>query len=204
MDEPAVTSGPARPQGAESAEAEALLKLNDLSSSLSCTPELKEGLLEVLVAVIGLLGADKGNVQLLDAERGVLTIEVQKGFEQNFLDSFKQVSTVDDSACGRALRLRRPVIIEDTETDAGYARFRAAARAAGYRAVISSPIMGSDALPLGMISVHFASPHQPTEREMRLLTLYVRQAADFIQRCTASTAGCDKNLFRRLNASVET
>ena len=159
------------------------LWLSDLKFSLSQIRDLKEGLREVLAAVIELLGADKGNIQLLDAERGVLTIEVQQGFAQAFLDSFKRVSTVDDTACGRALRLRRTIVIQDTETDAGYAPFRAAARAANYRAVISSPIMASEVRALGMISVHFASPHQPTEQEKHLLHLYVGQAADFIQQC---------------------
>ena len=175
------TSRPAQATAAEIADPAALARLNDLSSRLSRTPELKEGLTDVLAAVIEMLGADKGNIQLYDAERGVLTIVVQSGFDPAFLESFKQVSTVDDTACGRALRLRRPIIIEDTDTDAGYVRYRAIARLAGYRAVISSPIMASEVLPFGMISVHFSSPHQPTEQDKRLLSLYVRDAADFIQ-----------------------
>lgn len=169
----------------DNAEAETLAKLGDLKFSLSHIAEFKEGLREILNSVIELLGADKGNIQLFDAETGLLTIEVQQGFAEAFLDSFKRVSTVDDTACGRALRLRRTIIIEDTEEDAGYARYRTVARSANYRAVISSPIMGSETLALGMVSVHFGSPHQPTEQDKHFLHLYVRQAAAFIQRCKA-------------------
>ena len=167
---------------AEKVQTESLARLNELSSRLSRIGELKEGLREILSAVIELLGAGKGNIQLLDRERGVLIIEVQCGFDRDFLDTFKQISAVDESACGRALRLRRFILIEDTETDRAYAPFRAAARAAGYRAVITAPIMRIDNLPLGMISAHFPSPHRLTEPEFHLLNLYVRRAAEFIQR----------------------
>ena len=187
MNDSGLTSRPTQRTAAKDAEAKTLAKLGDLKISLSHIGDLKKGLSEVLAAVIELLGADKGNIQLFDAQRGVLTIEVQEGFAKAFLDSFKRVSTVDDTACGRALRLRRSIVIEDTETDAGYAPFRAAARAANYRAVISSPIMASEVLALGMISVHFTAPHQPTEQDKHLLHLYVREAADFIQKCKVQT-----------------
>jgi GAF domain-containing protein len=167
---------------AEKVETESLTRLNELSSRLSRIGELNEGLREILSTVVEFLGAGKGNIQLLDRERGVLIIEVQYGFDRDFLDTFKQVSSVDESACGRALRLRRFILIEDTETDRAYAPFRAAARAAGYRAVITAPIMGGDRLPMGMISAHFPSPHRITEPEMRVLNLYVRRAGEFIQR----------------------
>ena len=81
------------------------------------------------------------------------------------------------------------IIIEDAETDAAYAPFRAAARTAQYRAVISVPIVGSDVRPLGIVSTHFASTHQPTEQQKRLLGSFVRQAAEFIQRMIKPSLG---------------
>src|SRR5262247_2128726 len=86
------------------AEATALARLNEASSRLWRMRSLREGLDEMLAATIELLGADMGNVQLLNPERGVLGIAAQRGFEQAFLDFFREVSTTDDSACGRALR----------------------------------------------------------------------------------------------------
>jgi GAF domain-containing protein len=183
MDEPSAISHPTKQDAAESSDEKSFAKLSDLVSRLARIGVLEQGLLEILAAVIELLGADKGNVQLLDRERGLLTIVAHWGFDQEFLNRFKAISSLDDTACGRALRLRRPIFIEDTETDAGYTPYRSAARAAGYRAVISAPIMGSDGRPLGIISSHFTSIHQPTDHEKRLLNLYVRQAADFIERC---------------------
>ena len=162
--------------------AQVLAGLSELTSRLWRARTLQEGLEEILAAVIGLLGADKGNIQLLgDGERRVLTIAAQKGFQQEFLDFFREVSAADDCACGRSLRSGARVIIEDIETDPGYAQFRGVGRAAGYRAVVSTLLLGFDGTPLGVISTHFRSAHRPSEEELHRLDLYLRQAAEFIQ-----------------------
>jgi two-component sensor histidine kinase len=135
-----------------------------------------------LHAAIGLLDADKGNVQLLDPSRGILFIAAHQGFEQPFLDCFKEVSAADDSACGRALRYGERVVIEDVEADAEYAPFRAIARDAGYRSVQSTPLIGRDGKPLGIISTHFREIRQLTPEEGELLDLHSRLAAQFIER----------------------
>jgi PAS domain S-box-containing protein len=164
------------------AEAHALSKLNACSSRLWQMPSLHEGLQEMLSATIELLGAGKGNVQLLDLQHGVLTIDAQQGFQQDFLEFFREVSATDDTACGRALRTGRRIVIEDVEKDALFAPFREVARAAGFRAVTSTPLIGKDGAPLGILSTHFAMPHRPSDQELHRLDLYVRQAADFIER----------------------
>src|SRR5262249_53077955 len=75
-----------------SREANALEKLNALSSVLWSTRRLTEGLEQMLNAAIELMGADKGNIQLFDDERGVLTIAAHRGFDRDFLECFKEVS----------------------------------------------------------------------------------------------------------------
>ncbi|HLX30525.1 MAG TPA: ATP-binding protein [Casimicrobiaceae bacterium] len=163
-------------------EAGALSKLNEYSARMWRCRELHEGLDEMLASVIDLVGSDKGNVQLLN-DKGVLTIEAQRGFDGHFLDFFREVSAEDDSACGRALRSGEQIVIEDVEADEPYAPLRPIARAAGYRAVVSTPLISGDGVPQGMLSTHFRSPHRPTERELSRVTLYARQASDFIRRC---------------------
>jgi len=165
------------------AEADALAKLNDLSTRLWRSSSLKEGLDEILGAVIDLLGADKGNIQLLDAEGSKLSIVAQRGFEPDFLEFFGEVSATDDSECSRALRSGQRILIEDVETDDSDAPFRLLAGTAGYRSMISTPLMSADGAALGMVSSHFRLIHRPSEQELRRLDLYLRQASDFIQRC---------------------
>ncbi|MBD0305794.1 MAG: PAS domain S-box protein [Nitrospiraceae bacterium] len=167
-------------------EAKALARLNEASSRLWRMASLSDGLEEMLAATIDLLGADMGNIQLL--EGGILRIAVQRGFKQDFLDFFGEVSTEDDAACGRTLRTGKRTVIEDIETDPPYAPMRPVARAAGYRAVQSTPLMSRAGKPLGMVSTHFRSPHYPDVQDLRRLDLYVRQAADFIDRCRAEQA----------------
>jgi PAS domain S-box-containing protein len=164
-------------------EADALAKLNELSTRLWRSRNLKEGLDEILSAVIDLLGADKGNIQLLDAASRTLSVVAQRGFGEDFLEFFRKVDAGDDSACGRALRSGQRILIEDIETDAPYEPFRAIARAAGYRSVISTPLVSAAGVELGMVSTHFRSVHRSSEQELRRLDLYLRQACDFIQRC---------------------
>ena len=170
------------------AEATVLSRLNELSSRLWRMTSLQAGLEEMLEATIELLGADKGNIQMLDAGRGVLHIAAHRGFEQGFLDAFREVSAEDDAACGRALRSGQRVVIEDVETDALFAPFRSIARAAGYRSVQSTPLIGRDGAVLGMLSTHWRSIHRPGEQDWQGLDLYMRQAADFIERCRMDEA----------------
>jgi PAS domain S-box-containing protein len=165
------------------AEADALVKLNELSTRLWRSPGLNEGLDEILAAVIDLLGAEKGHIQLLDAAGSKLSIVAQRGFEPDFLEFFGEVSASDDSACSRALRSGQRILIEDVEADGPDAPFRVLAHAAGYRSIISTPLMGADGAPLGMVSSHFRLIRRPSEQELRRLDLYLRQASDFIQRC---------------------
>lgn len=162
------------------AEAKALARLNSLGSRLWQTPSLREGIEEMLASTIDMLSADMGNIQLLDGD--TLRIAAQRGFQQDFLDFFREVSAADDSACGRALRTGARIMIEDVETDEAYASMRDIARSAGYRGVQSTPLIGRDGKARGMISTHWRLPHRPDERRLRHLDLYVRQAADFIER----------------------
>jgi PAS domain S-box-containing protein len=163
-------------------DASALTQLNEASSRLWQARDLHAGLNEILRVALELLRADKGNVQLFDATRKVLVIAAHEGFEQSLLDSFKEVSAEFDTSCGRALRTGRRTFVEDIEADAGFAPFRALVAAAGVRAVQSTPLVGRDGRPVGMLSTYFPNVHRPTTHELDLLDLYARQAAAFIER----------------------
>jgi PAS domain S-box-containing protein len=165
------------------AQAQALTKLSELSTRLWRSRRLEDGLEEMLRAVIALLGADKGNVQLLDPAAGVLSIAAQQGFDPEYLELFREVRAGDNSACGRALRSRERVIIEDVEQDESYRPYLPFARAAGYRTVVSTPLIGFDGTVLGAITTHTCEIRRPPAQDLSRLDLYLRQASDFIQRC---------------------
>lgn len=190
----------------EHAEAEAagLAQLNEWGWRLWRSRDVNEGLNEMLAAVIALLDADKGIVQLLDAQRGVLTIAAQRGFEQHFLDFFREVSADTDSSWGRALRENERFIVEDVEHDVAFAPFRPVMRSAGVRSVFSIPLIVADGSVLGMLSAHFSHIHRPTDQDLRRLDLYIRQAADFIRRCRTDEAlRRSEEQFRKLSETLD-
>jgi PAS domain S-box-containing protein len=157
----------------------AMTRLHELSTRLLGITELQPLLEEVLRAIIALQNADFGNVQLFNAKTGALDIVAQRGFQREFLDYFATVRE-EGAACGRAFVRRERVIIEDVETDPGFAPHRRIAANAGFRAVQSTPLFSRSGEPLGMISTHFRRPHRPLLHELRLTDLYARQAAEMI------------------------
>src|SRR5262249_1179827 len=165
-----------------------LARLHDVSSRLWLKRDLRQALDEILAGAIELLGADKGIIRILDPIRGVLKIEAHQGFKQEFIASFREVSAVIDSPCGRTLRSGEPIVIANVEEDKLFTPFRPRARSAGVRAVLSTPIMSRDRAPLGTLTTHFHPVYKPAEHDLRLLDLYVRQAADIIERHKAEDA----------------
>jgi len=147
-----------------------------------------EGVLELALFITS---ADKGSVQVVDGDSGTLKIAVQSGFEQPFLQYFANVGTEDAAACG-ALHAGDRVIVPDLQSNALFAGTPALRvfLEAGVRAVQCTPLMSSTGKKLGVISTHFAQPHQPklTARELQLLELLTRQAAEYLERESAAEA----------------
>lgn len=137
----------------------------------------------ILQLAIATTGAEKGNIQLLDPASGTLKIAAQQGFGAEFLGFF---AVVDDgtSACGAAMRSGGRVIVEDVTQSAIFAG-QASLRillAENIRAMQSTPLVSSSGKVVGMVSTHFSRPTAFGEREMRLLDLLARQAADYLER----------------------
>ncbi|HLW49218.1 MAG TPA: SpoIIE family protein phosphatase [bacterium] len=145
---------------------------------------------DILDAAIAIMRAAKGNIQLLDPESSLLEIAAHRGFEQRFLGFFARVDGGDAAACGAALQSGQRVIVEDvmrSDVFAGHPSFGVLV-GAGVRAVQSTPLVSSAGRVLGIISTHFDRPHRPTERELRLMDLLARQAADYLERAEARRA----------------
>jgi PAS domain S-box-containing protein len=160
-------------------------RMHDQATRLIGTAELHEVLEEILAATIDLQHAAFGNVQLYEPETRSLRIVAQQGFPDAFLEHFATSRAGDGTACGRALEARKRVIVEDVEQDPAFAPHRAIAAQVGFRAVQSTPIFARDGTLVGMLSTHFRTPYRPSDRELRLTDLYLRMAADLIERTHA-------------------
>lgn len=170
------------------AELEGMRQLHALVIRLAERSDLAALLDEILAAVIALQHADFGNIQILDAEGKWLTIAAQKHFQSPFLEHFARISAAEGTSCGRALRTKKRVIIPDVTLDADYAPHRAAAAAAGYRAVQSTPILPRNGAVKGMLSTYFRHPHTPSKRVLRLTDLCLHLGASLIERAQATAA----------------
>ena len=184
-----------------SAELAAMKALHELSVITAGASNLTKVLKAALDVTMVLHSADFGNVQVYEPEIHALRIAVQCGFEPEFLDHFAQVDAREPSACGLALAGRKRKIVSDTETDPDYLPCRDVARAAGYRAVQSTPLFSACGEPLGMLSTHFRAPRWFTESEQRQTDLIAHELARVIERTRAQAAL--RNSEERLRSAAE-
>jgi PAS domain S-box-containing protein len=159
-----------------------LARLHAVGTRLWLKRDLRQALDEILAGAIELLGSDTGIIRIFNPTRGVLTIEAHRGIKQELLSVFHQMSVAGNSACARALRSGERIVIADVESETRVAPTHSLTRAAGFRAIQSTPIKGREGAPLGVLSTHFRSAHKPNEQDLHLLDLYVRQAAEIIER----------------------
>lgn len=161
---------------------------------------LRTALYEILDATILLMEGDLGSIQLYDPAGKTLEIVAQRGFPEGFSDVLGKMSIEDDTAGARALRTRSRVVIRDVNSDSAYAPYRKAAALAGFRAVQATPLLGRDGEFLGALLTHLRAPRDFSTRELRVLDLYSRQAADAIVR--ARVEHDLSNARRRLDAAL--
>ncbi|HXJ35590.1 MAG TPA: PAS domain-containing protein, partial [Candidatus Eisenbacteria bacterium] len=143
------------------------------------SPEGRALLADTLDVAISATRADFGNVQLINPLSGTLEIVAQKGFQADFLDYFA-ATHVGQAACGTAMSERMRVVVEDIEIDPVFRepQLRAVMRAAGVRAVQSTPLIDRSGTVFGVLSTHFRTPHRPTEPELHLVDVCARLLMD--------------------------
>ena len=144
----------------------------------------------ILETAITIAHADKGNLQILDQQSGVLQIAVQSGFDEPFLNFFDNIKSNDPSSYSVALREAKYTIVEDiTQSDICTGQpFMDALIAAGVRAIHSVPLTSTAGNLVGILSVHYSQPHRPLKREVGFMDLLARQAAVYLERKNAESA----------------
>lgn len=174
--------------------------------SFESDSQLIQSLQDVLRSAIEIADADFGNIQLLDPETSCLKIVVHQGFEKEWIDYWDRVSH-GHGVCGTALERGERVIVEDIKQSPIFQGTVAleVQRKAGVRAVQSTPILGRSDQLLGMFSTHYRHPGRPSDRTLRILDLFARQAGDIIELHRSKEALREsEELLRRVsdNASV--
>jgi signal transduction histidine kinase/ActR/RegA family two-component response regulator len=134
--------------------------------------------------------SDLGSMQCYDPVRGELQIIAHQGLNQEALDHWRWVYAGRPCTCGMALAAGERVIVPDFEACAALQGTDdlAAFRKAGVQSAQSTPLLTRDGRLIGMITTHWTRRHEPAERDLRLLDIVARQAADLIERNESAEA----------------
>lgn len=164
-------------------ELEAERRLQEISSRLISHEHEDSLYQEILDAAMVIMDSDAASVQRLESD-GRLRLLGSRGFHPDSAAYWEWVSVDHSSACGIALRTGDRVIAEDVESPSlaiGEGDLDSYRRS-GIRAAQSTLLRSRSGQPLGMISSHWYRPHRPGERELRMLDILARQAAELIER----------------------
>jgi PAS domain S-box-containing protein len=124
-----------------------------------------------------------------------------RGIPVKILKFWGRVSSDSHTICAAALRAGKQIAIadfehlEDSEPNVDAATYLDA----GIRSGLSTPLLSRKGAIVGMITTHWREPHRATERQLVMLDLLVRQAADLIERERAlNTLRDSEERFRAL------
>ena len=143
----------------------------------------------LLDAAISIMRSDSASLQIFkdDQTGGHLDLIAHRGFSQEAVDRWQKVDPTTLTTCGELLRTRQRVIADDlTRCDFLIGSDSLAFFLKnGVHAIQSTPLLSRTGRLLGVFSTHWRRTHRPSERDLRLLDILARQAADLIERMLA-------------------
>lgn len=134
---------------------------------LTCVAEALEDLIE----------DSRCSILLLDPTTDTLHLGAAPSLHPNYSAQIDGIRIgMEAGSCGAAAYLGRHVIARDIRVDARWTLFRAFAEPYGLRSCWSSPIVGRTGT-LGTFAVYHDHPHDPPERERRLVAHFTHLAS---------------------------
>lgn len=134
---------------------------------------------------------------------GELQMLASRGLSPEGMRFWEWVRADSGCTCGEVLRTGKRAIAEDVANCAFMAGKpdRDVLLAAGIQAGQSTPLIARSGKLVGVISTHWAKPHRPSERDLRMLDILARPTADLIERKRA--AETQRLLLNELNHRVK-
>ncbi len=170
----------ARVQVQLAAAAAGMTPLAELEQTTSDLTRVAPLLAQLAAAVAGLLGTDIAAVWVTDPAKDILIPVAWVGFPEDYISALRV--PYGTGSAGRAVSERRIVHVEDIGTSAHYDAFRAGAYEHGVRAALSVPMLTLTGEPMGALSAYYRSIVEPDPRDLELVELYARQAAEIVER----------------------
>lgn len=167
-------------------------KLQELSTRLIQSGDLTSLYQEIVDTAVKVMSSDFGSLQILDksSARPGLHLLAYRGLDSEAAQFWRKVDLDSDGAFAAALRTGQRVIIPDV---LGCALIAGAAdrdfcSGTGIRAMQSTPLCSRSGELIGVLSTQWRQVHEPVVRELRLLDVVARQAADLIERAKLENA----------------
>ena len=166
-----------------------MARLQAVSTRLVQAGDSTSLLQEIVDAAIAITAADKGSIQLFDGEERVLQTLASRGFEPSFFEKCGFIHE-GQAAFGTALQTGTRFVVEDIGTSPHFAGTPALASvlAAGVQSLQSTPLISRAGRRVGVLSTYYSAPSGPRDRDMDVLDVLARQAADWIERTQAEDA----------------
>jgi PAS domain S-box-containing protein len=141
---------------------------------------------KIIDAASKIMHSDFASMQILNPERGrrdEWQMLASHGLDPEDIQLWQSMHADSKCNCGVALKTRRRTVIPDLEQCAVMTGndHLTSYRQAGIRAMQSTPLISRGGQLLGTISTHWRAPHEPSERDLQLLDILARQAADLIE-----------------------
>jgi PAS domain S-box-containing protein len=165
----------------------AAAKLQELSLEMAGQADFDALCDKLIDAAVSIMRSDFASMQQFYPHlgaRGELKLLGHRGFPPEAARFWAWVRADSSCTCGASISRRERVIaadVEHTEFMAGTAD-QAQLLQAGIHAAQTTPLISRDGELVGMISTHWKECHQPSERDLRLLDILARLAADLIER----------------------
>ena len=156
--------------------------IHDLSMHLANPLELATSLDAILGTLTKIHGGDHGLLLLHNPTSGRLEVAATAGLDAT---AASQLSGLASQAQGgpeaTTFATRTRTIIENVEQDSRYEKYAQTARSLGFRATHSTPVLTRDGDILGVLSVLFDQPRQPSDAEEQFADMCARYAASTVE-----------------------
>lgn len=167
--------------------------LHSISIELIGEHDLTELYSKVVDAAVSITQSQFGTMQRLcppndpSGRGGELQLLSHRGLSPDAVAFWQWVPPSAHSSCTKALKLGHRAVIPDFEKwdEIAGTEDLLAFRRADIRSAQTTPLRSRNGILLGMISTHWSEPHIPSERDLRLLDILARQAADLLERTLA-------------------
>lgn len=115
---------------------------------------------------------------------GLLKLLASRGFAPDTAEFWTWIDVGSRRICAVAVRTRARVVVSNVATSAFVAGSEELpiCERANIHALQATPLISRDGRILGVLSTYWTRSHDPSDRELRLLDVLARQAADLIER----------------------